>query len=221
MCSIKPLILLALCCLHTGLSAVQISFDTKERRIRMEPTQNDARASYTLTNNGEEAFRIEKIKTSCGCTGSIVDNKLVQPGETATIIGTFSKGKRDGINRNKLDVYIEGITKPIVTLSMIVEVPTLVEMTPKIVYWNQKTPKTPQSISVSLDQEYGLTLNTLEYDTEILNIEINRDLESEGKLTLILTPKSYESSLRTTMTLFAKGKEGLEVEGRAHIFVQP
>lgn len=221
MFSIKSLTILALCGLHTCLSAVQISWDTKERRISMDPMQKEARASYTLTNNGDAAIRIERIKTNCGCTGSIVDNKLVQPGETAEIIGTFSKGKRDGTNRNKLDVFIEGMSEPVASLSMIVEIPTLVEMKPRIVYWNQQTAKAPQTISVSFDQTYGLTFDKLAYDPELLTIEINRDLESEGKLTLTITPKSYDTSLRNTMTLLAKGNDGLEAQSRAHIFVQP
>jgi hypothetical protein len=183
--------------------------------------ENEARASYTLTNNGKEAFRIERVKTSCGCTGSIIDNKLVEPGETAEIVGTFSKGKRDGTNRNKLDVFIEGISEPVATLSMIVEIPKLVELKPQIIYWNEQTAKSPQSIRVIFDKDYALTFEKVDYDTELFSIQVMEEDAAAGTLTLQITPKNYDSQLRDTLTLIATGKDGLKAEGRAHIFVQP
>jgi len=55
------------------LHGSNLSWDRTEVKLEMEPEQKEIRASFKVTNEGEDRIRISRIKTSCGCTGSIID----------------------------------------------------------------------------------------------------------------------------------------------------
>jgi hypothetical protein len=187
----------------------------------MTPDQEEIRATFTVTNNGDEAIRISRIKTSCGCTGSVVDRKILEPGESTGITGSFNKGKRQGLNRNRLEVFIDGQAESVATLFMNVQIPTLIEAMPRIVYWNNRASKSPRSIAVTLDKRYLDEILRIDYDRTSLSIVEKEDPKGEATRILEITPKSYENSYRGAITVYAQGAEGRTAEARIHAFVQP
>ena len=199
----------------------QLTWDTKEAQLTLGPKDKEAQATFTATNTGDEAFRIADLKTSCGCTGAYAKTQIVEPGETTEIVITFSKGKRSGKNRNKVKVYLDGVDEPVATLSIVVDIPTLIELKPRIVFWNQNAPKAPQTIQVSLNETYGLAIDQITYDAELFTVTRIDSPSSPNMLTLEVTPKSYDQTIRSTLTLTANGKDDITAEARAHIFVQP
>ena len=136
------------------LQASILIWDRTEARIEMKPEESEVRASFKVTNNGDETLRITDIKASCGCTGSVIDRRIIEPGKSTEIQATFNKGKRKGKNHTKLNVYIDSQPDAVATLHMIVDIPELVETQPRIVFWNDKTAKTPRSVRVDLDERY-------------------------------------------------------------------
>ena len=205
----------------SALCASTLTWDRSEARIELKPHEEEARATFTVTNNGDKTVRIARIKTSCGCTGSILDRKIIEPGKSAEIIGTFHKGKRQGLNHNKLEVYIDSQADSIATLHMIVQVPTLIDLQPKIVYWNAKSTKTERSIRVELDKRYIDEITDVLYNKGQLTLSREQDPTDQNKLVLRILPKSFDSVMRETIVIKAKGKDGLEAETRLHVFVQP
>jgi len=203
------------------LSAAELAWDQTEAKITLEPGATEARVTFTATNKGSEPVRIERVKTSCGCTGSILKNKLLEPGESAEVIGTFHKGKRTGLNRNKLEVYVEGSDTPVVALTMVVDIPIIIDASPRIVYWNPNTSKTPRTVTVTYNPDYIYELGDIEYDASLLSIERSEDALQPHQIKLSISPKSYDSMLRTNLTVKGTGKDGLVSETRIHVFVQP
>ena len=123
------------------IDASALVWDQTEVRIEMEPDQEEARASFSVTNKGEKVVRIARVVSNCGCTGTILNKKIILPGESTEIIATFSKGKRQGLNRNRLQVYLDSQADAVVTLKMNVQIPTLIEARPQIVYWSPESRK--------------------------------------------------------------------------------
>ena len=136
--------------------AFELEWDQTEAKVELKPGEKEAQARFVVTNKGEETVQIDRIKTSCGCTGSILDKKTIKPGESATIIGTFNKGNRPGLNRNRLQVFIKGQPEPAETLHMVVQVPRLIDIEPSIVYWNRSTSKTERQVRIKLNNMPGL-----------------------------------------------------------------
>ena len=201
--------------------ASRLQWDRTEARIELEPGEDEARAEYTVTNMSEETLRIARVKTSCGCTGSILDRKIIKPGESTTVTGTFHKGKRQGLNHNKLQVFLENQADAVVTLHMIVQIPKLVEAKPKIIYWNSSTSKTERQVQITLDKRYVSEISSIDYDRARLTVVEETDPDGKADRVLRILPTSFDVQTRETLRIKARGKDGMVGEARLHIFVQP
>ena len=213
--------LLLLAC-ATLLNASSLAWDKTEVKMEMEPDQEEARAIFTVTNHGEKAVRIARIKTSCGCTGSIINKKIIKPGESSEIVATFNKGKRQGLNRNKLQVYLDSQPDPVVTLLMNVTIPTLIEAMPQIVYWSPHSSKTERRVRIKLDGEYITEILRIDYDRSQLKVSEEAGAPQTGvDRVLVLEPKDYSKLYRGSITIYGSGPNGRKKEVRVHAFVQP
>lgn len=209
-------------CCATCLSAASLLWNTTEANILLEPDQEEARAVYTVINEGDKAVRIARIKTSCGCTGSIVDKKIIEPGESAEIVGTFNKGKRQGLNRNRLEVFIDSQPESVATLLMNVTVPTLIEATPQIVYWSKESSQSPRRVRLTLNESYIDEILRIDYDRSKMTLtEEPGDPKTEVDRILVIEPKDFDTLYRGTITVYGSGPNGRKAESRIHAFVQP
>lgn len=216
------LLLLFFCLSSTLFAATELSWDTTEVKIEMEPDQAEARASFTVTNEGDETVRIARIKTSCGCTGSVVDRKIVAPGESSEIVGVFNKGKRQGLNRNRLQVYLDNQPEPVATLLMSVQIPTLIEATPQIVYWNSQSSKTARQVRLVLDERFIDKIVEIDYDRNRLTVTEKAGDNGDGSTRILLIePKTYDEMYRGTIAIRGIGPSGRKADTRVHAFVQP
>lgn len=210
---------LALLALATQLSGAQLSWDRTEVALDMEPEQHSIRASFNVTNEGTEPVRITRIKTSCGCTGSVVDRKIIPPGESTEIIGTFNRGKRQGLNTNRLQVYIDGEIQPVSTLTMTVRIPKLIDAKPHIVYWTPSGSRAERQVQLKLDPRYVDTITKVDYDESRLAVTT----EDRGDATTLLriSPIDNGELYRGSITIHAAGQDGRTAETRVHAFIQP
>jgi hypothetical protein len=213
--------LLSMLLLPFAANASRLEWDQTEARIELKPGEEQARATYIVTNKGEETIRIAQVKTSCGCTGSILTKKILKPGESTEIIGTFNKGKRQGLNHNKLQVFLDNQAEAVATLHMIVQVPELVVAQPQIVYWNPNSSKTQRSIKLVLDKRYVNEIESIEYDRSLLTLTEESDPTGKADRILRVIPKSFDVSIRETITVHTRGADGMTGDARIHLFVQP
>jgi hypothetical protein len=206
----------------SSVSASTLVWDTTEAHIEMEPDQEEARAVYTVTNEGDKTVRIARVKTSCGCTGTILNKKIIGPGESTEIIGTFHKGKRQGLNRNRLQVFLDSQPEAVATLLMNVQIPTLIEAMPQIVYWNAQSSKSERRVRLNLDERYINEILEIDYDrTQLSLTEEPGDPKTKTDRFLVIEPKSYDTLYRGTITIYGSGPDGRKAETRVHAFVQP
>ena len=73
------------------LDASTLVWDRTEVRIEMGPDEEEARATFKVTNEGEKVVRIAHVRSNCGCTNTILNKKILLPGESAEIVAIFSK----------------------------------------------------------------------------------------------------------------------------------
>lgn len=198
-----------------------LSWDRTEVDLEMKPDQEEIRASFKVTNKGEDRIRIARVNTSCGCTGSVIDRKILQPGETTEIVATFNKGKRQGLNSLLLDVFIDSQAEAVATLRMNVQIPKLIEATPQIVYWTPSSSKTARQIRLTLDPRYLDSIDRIDYDASKLDVVEEADPSGKANRILRITPKSFDTLYRGTITVKASGKDGRKEEERVMAFVQP
>lgn len=208
--------------LPLSASASVLVWDQTEVRVDMDPNQVEAKASYTVRNNSDQTLRIARVKTSCGCTGSVIDRKILEPGQATEIRATFNKGKRKGKNHSKLYVYLDSQPDAVATLHFIVNIPELISAQPRVVYWNSRNTQSPRTIQVELDSNYVNELSAINYDKSLLSVTKERvdDPSAQHQYTLTITPNSYETDMRATIELEASGPNNTKGSTKIHAFVQ-
>lgn len=201
--------------------AYELAWNQTEAKLELKPDEMEAKAEFVVTNKGEETVRIDRIKTSCGCTGSILDKKSIGPGESTTIIGTFKKGNRSGLNHNQLQVFLKDQAEPVETLHMIVQVPRLIDAKPSIVYWNKHSEKTERKVQIKLDERYLTEISSIEYDRKLFTVTEEKDPSGHVYRVLTILPKSFDKQLRQTILIKAKGKNDFTTETKLQVYLQP
>ncbi len=224
---LKNLSIIAVTIVTTFLSfaqsalAAELEWNQTKVEMELKPNQMEARAEFVVTNKGEKTVRIDRIQTSCGCTGSILDRKSIKPGESSTIIGTFEKGNRQGLNHNRLQVFLKGQDEPVETLHMIVQVPRLIKVSPAIIYWSPSSNKTARQVQINLDKRYLSEVSRVEYNPELLSLVEKEDPSNNADRILIVMPKSFDQKMRESISIRAIGDDDLIVETKVQIFLQP
>jgi len=207
--------------LPAAANASRLEWNQTEARIELKPDQEEAQTEFVVTNKGDETVRIARVRTSCSCTSSILNKKIINPGESTTITAIFNKGKRQGLNHNKLEVFLDDQTDPVAKLHMIVQVPKLVDAQPQIVYWNPSTARSERRVRIKLDKRYVSEITSIEYDRSTLTITAESDPDGRVDRILRILPKSFETQIRESVLIHARGADGMKAEARLHIFVQP
>ena len=204
------------------LNASTLVWDQTEVRIEMGPDEEEVRASFKVTNKGEKVVRIGRVKSNCGCTDTILNKKILPPGESAEIVAIFSKGRRQGLNRNRLQVYIDSQTDAVVTLKMNVRIPDLIEARPQIVYWKPESSKSYRHVSLIMDERYIDQILQIDYDRSRLTVtQESGNLKNNNAILLKVKPKDFSKLYRGTITVYGGGPDGRKAETRVHAFVQP
>ena len=204
------------------LNASTLVWDQTEVRIEMGPDQEETRASFEVTNEGEKVVRIARVKSNCGCTNTILNKKILPPDESAEIVAIFSRGKRQGFNRNRLQVYLDSQADAVVTLKMNVQIPALIEAQPQIVFWKPESSKTPRPVRLLIDERYIDQILQIDYDRSRLTVtQESDDPKNNNAILLKVQPKDFSKLYRGTITVYAGGPNGRKAETRVHAFVQP
>ena len=204
------------------LNASTLVWDQTEVRIEMGPDQEETRASFEVTNEGEKVVRIARVKSNCGCTNTILNKKILPPDESAEIVAIFSRGKRQGLNRNRLQVYLDSQADAVVTLKMNVQIPALIEAQPQIVFWKPESSKTPRPVRLLIDERYIDQILQIDYDRSRLTVtQESDDPKNNNAILLKVQPKDFSKLYRGTITVYAGGPNGRKAETRVHAFVQP
>jgi hypothetical protein len=204
------------------LDASTLVWDQTEVRIEMGPDEEEVRASFKVTNKGEKVVRIARVKSNCGCTNTILNKKILPPGESAEIVAIFSKGKRQGLSRNRLQVYLEKQVDALVTLKMNVQIPALIEARPQIVFWKPESSKTPRPVHLLMDERYIDQILQIDYDrSRLIVTQESDDPKNNDAFVLRVEPKDFSKLYRGTITVYGGGPDGKKAETRVHAFVQP
>ncbi len=52
---------------------------------KVKPTTVPLKTKVLIKNTGNQTLKVTDVKVGCGCTGTILDNKTIEPGKTSTL----------------------------------------------------------------------------------------------------------------------------------------
>ncbi|MFQ5964161.1 MAG: DUF1573 domain-containing protein [Candidatus Scalinduaceae bacterium] len=135
---------------------------------------------YKFENRGNEVLKINKVKTSCGCTAVILTNKIIPPGETGDIKTTFNSGSYRGKVTKSITVKSNDPNSPNYKLTLTGEIKEAISVNPRNVNFGSIY------IGEKIDKEI-----TLKWLTES-NLEIKKITSSKKFIYASIAEKNEE-----------------------------
>ena len=191
--------------LMTYQSHAGLVWESKSIKLKAEPGQSSAMVEFSFRNDDLKAVEIKTVKTSCGCTTSSVEKKIIAPGDKGSIKGEFNFGPREGVHTKLFRVLTSDGKHE--TLYFTVDIPILYQFPAKLFVWTVSDGKakprifrllnqTSKSVKIksveSSSSVFGTTLREIrpgfEYELTIIPIEVSRSSRSIITITAEPTP---------------------------------
>ncbi len=140
---------------------------------------------YVFTNTGTEMLRIERTRSSCGCTVPELDKKEYMPGESGVVRVTF-KPKGVGKQSKTITVVTNSREQERIVLTVSATTVDVVRTTPKLAQIGEVLRGTAKTLDVAVDS----------IDPDFVIIDLN--VEGAGGIEFItaeLLPEDHEWSI--------------------------
>jgi len=111
--------------------------------------QEELRGGFDFRNAGTVPVTITNLTTSCGCTTAALERKTYDPGESGTIIATFSAGERSGHQSKTIVVQTNEPKDNVYELTVEADIPPVIVVDPRLLVWNRGVPTDPQVVKVT------------------------------------------------------------------------
>lgn len=115
--------------------APRLVFDNKEHDFGEIKQQQTVKHIFKFRNEGDALLVIEKVKPTCGCTGTLLSAEEIPPGEEGKIEVTFKSGLSSGKKKKMIYVYSNDPKTPSDQLHIMANIVVPVEVRPRQLYW--------------------------------------------------------------------------------------
>lgn len=144
-----------------------------ESKIVHEATLDESEytGTFPFTNTGDKPVKIMEVNSSCGCTTALPSKRVFEPGESGEISATFTYGEREGKQVKSIRVETDDEKEARSFLTLEVNIPAVMEMSPSVVMWNRATETVFSAKEVTIESH-------LDEPIEIVDIVASSDLFS-------------------------------------------
>ena len=120
---------------------------------------------FKFKNTGDLLLRVEKVRTSCGCTAALISKEEIAPGEEGEIKTEFNTSRYRGKQKKYIYVNTNDPLRPTVQLEFSVEVKTAGTISPSSINFRKVTRGQKVSQSVRFTPEEG-SLKVIKIETQ-------------------------------------------------------
>lgn len=142
------IVIAALACAQPVFGKLEFTREVIEEKAGFG--EKEKAASFSFTNTGDYPITVTKVKTSCGCTTADLEKTDYAPGEKGEVKVVFDIGNREGSQIKQIYVYTNDLNKQLYTLAYKVDIPRLIELQPRLLYWRKTESATPKVMTVNL-----------------------------------------------------------------------
>ncbi len=174
------------------LSAESLSFEVTSIPIKVAPTASGAETAFLFENKTEQPIIVSQLSTPCICLETSLrdDKKTYLPGEKGELKVKINTGELTGTLDKKIVLSQKDhdgkVSNTVLTVK--IEIPETIQLTPKTVKWIPGETPTPKKIKVSINQEDPISI--LKASCSDDNFKIELKMLQEGKeYELTITPK--------------------------------
>ena len=178
----------------------QLKFEQTEVELHPSPTDTNAVAHFKYENTGSKPIHIASVQTSCGCTVASLKSNDVAPGDKGEITATLNIGNRTGMQQKTVTVMTDDPEHPQTVLTLRAVIPTLLEIQPIFVFWNQNEAAKPKTIKVKTGHDSPVTKITVTSSDPDITAKVEPgDAPKEWKVSVL--PKDLSKLHNSTLTI--------------------
>ena len=152
----------------------KISFEQKEIDLGQVSEGIKVDFKFPFKNEGKGDLFIHNVKKTCGCTRAETTKKVLKPGETANITGTFDTKGRPGKQSKTITVTTNDPTQESISLKFVTQVDQMVEIKPRYVRFNTMEPgeSKTQTVEIINHTKKSITLSNPESSSESVKVRV-------------------------------------------------
>lgn len=143
--------------------------------------------SFQITNQGDAPLKIEKVKSSCGCTAALVSANELKPGETGEVRATFNSTRFRGNVVKTVYLYTNDPVHKVAQMHLRGQVKEEVQVSTTRVVIGPLAPGVAGTSVVTLTNhgDQDLKLSNLRLTAKQLSAELSsNDLPPDGQVTI-------------------------------------
>ena len=160
----------------------KIRFDQPDYDFGEVEAGDEVEHAFVFENAGDDLLSIEKVLTSCGCTGALVTEQEVPPGGTGEIKATFHTKGFQGAVKKGLTVESNDPENKLVRLTIGGNVVSEVAVDPRYLDWGILRPgdsPRPKKLSIRFLNGRGLQLEKIQ--SESPSVVLTKKSEDEKR----------------------------------------
>jgi hypothetical protein len=126
----------------------------------------------TLKNIGSEQLDLGTVEVSCGCTGTVVSNKTLKPGDTTSLLITFNSKNFSGQVHKSLTINSNSTDAPRTTVAFTATIVEDVVFTPMQFYFKDAEVGRKSTATINVKNESTKELMITGFRTQVENFVI-------------------------------------------------
>ncbi|MBI5118590.1 DUF1573 domain-containing protein [Candidatus Poribacteria bacterium] len=189
----------------------RIVFSELEHDFGTLGARQTAKHTFKFRNEGNATLVVGDVKSTCGCTGTLLSKKEIAPGENGEIEVTFNSGNSSGQKKKSIYVSSNDLQQPKLELHIMAKVVIPVELKPLTLYWSADKNQPPnRRAELVLDQNVKLNVTKLESSSPAFKASVQpRKIDESGGYYIDVT---YDGTLppgehRATLSVLTDNPE--------------
>ncbi len=167
------------------------------------PEATKTEVTFRFKNAGPQAIDIKSIATSCGCTTADLPKKHYEPGESGEVRITFEHGLRTGPQEKTIMLTAEP-SQPTSVLTLQVNVPERLQVSPQIVIWHPGDPVSSKIVTLRVREGDSLRPSSIKCDDSHFKTELRKSKSDLQLYELEITPLSTDKPEEAFISIVAE-----------------
>ncbi len=170
LCALYMLFVIVSTAISVAASAPDIHFDELEHDFG-KINQNEKHTHvFKFRNMGDATLKIEKVRTSCGCTATSVSGDEIPPKETGELEVKFNSGSFEDEVTKTIYIHSNDPDEAITKLKIKATIHTVISVKPRMIYFGKidKGQSAARDTKIYINEE-GVKITGVEYTSEYLS----------------------------------------------------
>lgn len=192
-------------CISAG---AELEWKQQAISLEVQPTQIEARAVFSFTNNGDSPVSIKNVMISCGCLSPGFDpERNYAPGEKGEVVITLDLANRTG--KQYKYIMVETSDDKSTELEITADVPVAYEVEPQLLLWEKGD--TAETKTVRLHNPNKKPIKLLSIASSKKEMPARLKVIKEGfEYEVIVTRKTAESAVRSVIRIAMEPPAGMK-----------